>query len=178
MCCPGKLSFLPRVGMSQRWLIASALCSIRSPHNAPLLHRSRITKRPIEIPMKKFISTMLAVFAFATTVFSATENFSIYDLGHEDPNNTIETYLNYSTTECAYVTVTNGSDVDFLIEFNRGSQGTTGIYTTNNSTNTAVNLYAQNAIDYAYFTLDHLPPGAYTITVNGTASTSTLVYYY
>ena len=133
---------------------------------------------PIALPMKKLILAAVAALALTLATYAGVENFTIFDYPRIDPNNVIETYLNYSTTECAYVSVTNGDDVDFLIEFNAGHQGTTGIYVTNNSTNTAVSLYAQNAIDYAYFTMEHLPPGNYTITVNDTASTSTLVYYY
>ena len=127
--------------------------------------------------MKRAILAIIATLTATIAGYAGIENFKIYDTGGIDPNYVIETYLNYSTTQCAYVSVTNGSDVDFLIEFNAGHH-TSGVYVTNNSINTAVNLYHQNCIDYAYFTLDHLPPGDYTITVNDTASTTTNVYYY
>jgi hypothetical protein len=128
--------------------------------------------------MKKVISTMLAVIAFATAAFAYTENFTIYDYPRIDPNNEIETYVNYASNSTVYVSITNGVDVDIMIEFDPGFSGTTGTWIVNNSTNTGVGIGVQNFNDYGRFNLDHLPPGAYTISVGGQSSTFTSVYYY
>jgi hypothetical protein len=130
-----------------------------------------------EIPMKKLISTMLAVVAFATAAFAGTEYATVYDY-YPEQNATMDIYAEYWNSDSSYyVHVTNGADVDIELELVTGSHRW---YVINNSSNTNVGYSAMNAMNYGSLTLDHLPIGNYTITMSSSynAWTTTFVSYY